>query len=284
VERMMTKDLEFELNGEISEAEISELLITMEKYAVKLPSNEEITLTIDKLKEFVPAKESKIPASPRIFEILSRAFNEISFMSNNYWIASSGLFLAGFFVILLNGGFILNGNNPYKLAILLSPIPFVLGILEVFKGREEGMLELELSFKTSISEILMSRLVIVSIYNILLNSVLSGILIFFDKGIVFWRITLMWLTPFTLISALSLLIVLKIRGSYVVTIFTAAWMILIMSVLSQEKIMSKIMAIDLAVYVVSTMVGVVLLCIQIIRLRNRHGGFFEGSVLNEIKN
>ena len=94
----------------------------------------------------------------------------------------------------------------------------------------------------------------------------------------------MWLTPFTLVSALCLLIVLKIRGSYVVTIFTAAWMILIMSVLSQEKIMSKIMAIDLAVYIVIAMLGMVLLGVQIIRLGHRHSGFFEGSVLNEIKN
>jgi hypothetical protein len=282
--RMTKRDLEFELNGEMSEEEIDKFINDMEKYAVKLPSSEEINLTIENLHAFVPVRQKRSLARPKLFGILERAFNEISFMSNNYWVASSGLFLAGFLVILLNGGYILKDNNPYILAILLSPIPFVLGIMEVFKGREEGVIELELSCKISITEIIISRLVIICIYNVLLNTIMSGILVYFGTGIVFWKITLFWLTPFTIVASLSLPIASKMRGSYVVTMFTATWMILIISVLSQEKIMSRIMGIDLMVYMLLSMVGIVLLSIQIVGFSHRHGSFFEGSVLNEVKN
>lgn len=281
---MMKKDLEFELNGEMSEEEICEFIDIMEQYVVNTPSNEEINLTVEKLRPYVPAKESNVPQKLKIFRILARTFDEISFMSNNYWLISFGLTLFGLLAILLNGDYIMKDNNVYMVVILLSPLPFIFGIMEVFKGREEGVLELELSCKLSISEIILSRLVIISIYNILLNTILSGVLVFFDTRIIFWRLILMWLTPFTLVSSFSLLIVSRMRGSFVVTIFTAIWMILIMSVLSQEKIMKKIMGIDLAVYVVISILGIILLIIQIIRYGHRHGSFFEGSVLNEAKN
>jgi hypothetical protein len=282
--KMKKKDLEFELNGDINEVEIDKLINIMEKYVVNMPSDEAINLTIEKLRPHVPTKKSKVTSKPKIFRILVRAFEEISFMSNNYWLISFGLTLFGLLTILLNNGYIMKANNPYMAVIMLAPLPFIFGIIEVFKGREEGVLELELSCKLSITEIILSRLVIISIYSILLNTVMSGVLVFFDSRIMFWKITLLWLTPFTMVSSFSLLIVSRMRGSFVVTIFTAVWMILIMSVLSQEKVMKKIMGVNISVYIFLSILGIILLTIQIIRYGHRHSSFFERSALNEVKN
>lgn len=280
----MKKDLEFDLNREISEQEINELIDDLELYAVRFPSTEEIDRTIECLQAYVPEKMQKAVAKTGIYHVLYQAFNEITFLSNGYWVASAGLFFAGFLVVLLDGKAILSNNNPYLLAILLSPVPFVLGLMEVLKGREEGVIELELSCRISITQVIISRLLIISVYNIVLNSILSGVLAYCSASVVFWKITLFWLTPFTLVAWLGLLVASKVRGSYVVTMFVAAWMILCLSVLTQEKIMSRLMAVDLAAYMSLSAVGMVLLGTQIARYGRRHGSFFEGSVLNEAKN
>ncbi len=260
--------------------DINKIINNLECYVVKMPSESEINNTIDNLRGLVPRKKRRT----KILDLLKIASREIGFMSSTYWLISFTLFILGAYSIWMNGGSIINSRNPYISAVLLAPIPFILGIIEIFRGREDGVIELELSCKISIGELMFSRLVIICIYNILLNTMLSIVLVYFNSGILLLRITLMWLAPFTVISGIGLIFVSKMRGSYVAGIFTGLWMVLIMAVLTQKKIMDRLIGINITVYAVLTIIGIILMIIQIKSYSQRGSSFFERSVLDEVKN
>lgn len=270
----------FELPEDMNQDDINKLIDNLECYVVRMPSQPDIDNTIDNLRKYVPTKNS----SPKVLVLLEKASKEIGFMSSAYWLISLGLFILGTYSIWINGGSITSNRNPYISAVLLAPVPFILGIIEVFRGREDGVIELELSCKISIGEIMFSRLIIICIYNILLNTILSIVLVYFNSGILLLRITLMWLAPFTVISGIGLILVGRLRGSYVAVIFTSVWMVLIMAVLTQKKIMDKLIGINITVYAILTLVGIILMIIQIKNYSQRGSSFFERSVLGEIKN
>jgi hypothetical protein len=276
----MKERLDFELTEDINKDDLYKLIDNLECYVVKIPSQSDINNTIDNLRELVPRKKSRA----KILGLLKTASREIGFMSSTYWLISFTLFIIGVYFVWMNGGSIINSKNPYISGVLLAPIPFILGIIEIFRGREEGVIELELSCKISIGEIMFSRLIIICIYNILLNTMLSIILVYFNSGILLLRITLMWLAPFTVISGIGLILVSKLRGSYVAAIFTGVWMVFIMVILNQKQIMDKLIGINITVYVVLTIVGIILMIMQIRSYSQRGSSFFQRSVLDEAKN
>lgn len=277
---MMKETLEFEFTEYMNKDDLNKIIDNMECYVVKMPSQSEINSTIDNLRGFVPRKKSRT----KIIGLLEMAAREIGFMSSTYWLISFALFILGAYSIWMNGGSIINNRNPYVSGVLLAPMPFILGIIEIFKGREEGVIELELSCKISIGEIMFSRLIIICIYSILLNTMLSIVLVYFNSGILLLRITLMWLAPFTVISGIGLILVSKMRGSYVAVIFTGVWMVLVMAILTQKKIMDRLAGINMTVYAVLTIIGIILMIIQIKSYSQRGSSFFERSVLGEVKN
>lgn len=276
----MKGKLDPELIEGMNKNDLDKLIDDLECYVVKMPSQADINDTIDNLREFVPRKKGKT----KVLGIIGTAAKEIGFMSNTYWFISFGLFILGAYSIWMNDGSIINSKNPYISAVILSPIPFILGIIEVFRGREEGVIELELACKISIGEIMFSRLIIICIYNILLNTVLSIVLVYFNSGILLLRMTLMWLAPFTVISGIGLILVSRLRGSYVAAIFTGVWMVLIMAVLTQKKVMDRLIGINISVYAVLTIIGIILVITQIKEYSHRDSSFFKRSVLDEAKN
>ena len=276
----MKERLNLDFTEDMNKDDLNKLIDNLEWYVVKMPSQSDINNTIDNLRDIVPRKISRT----KILDLLEIASGEIRFMSSTYWIISLVLFILGVYLIWMNGGSIINSRNPYISAVILAPVPFILGIIEIFRGREEGVIELELSCKISIGEIMFSRLIIICIYNILLNTMLSIVLIYFNSGILFWKITLMWLTPFTVISGIGLVLVRKLRGSYVAAIFTGVWMVLIMTILTQKKVMDKLMGINATVYAVLIIIGTILMIVQIKSYSQRSSSFFERSVLDEVKN
>lgn len=280
---MTGKDWDFELPDDMSGDYKKEFIEDLECYTVDMPSEDEINNTIEKLRKYVPCKRSK-GSSFKIIDLIESASKEAGFMSSSYWLVSILLFILGTYSIWINGGSITNSRNPYISSLLLSPVPFILGIIEIFRGREDGVIELELSCKLSIGEIMVSRLIIICLYNILLNSLLTAVLMHFNSGILFWRITFMWLTPFTVISGVGLMLVSRMRGSYVALIFASIWIVFAMAVLTQKEIMDRIMNINIITYAILTVIGAVLMVVQLTGFSQRKSKFFERSVLGEAKN
>ena len=147
----------------------------LNSYIVKDVNEENIDLTIDKLRIYMPQNKnenenenvylySKVRTSIGLLKMQFKIFNKL------YLIASMMLVLCG--VI----GTIKLNLNPYLCAYTVSPIPILIGLAEILRGKEENMWELELSYKYSFREILFAKLVIISTTAIALSLVTSLIL------------------------------------------------------------------------------------------------------------
>lgn len=303
---MKRTPVKFDINTEPTEEELSEWLKELEHYVVPFPSEEEIGAVVDRLRCYVPdIKEQQrkqtqkkpfrtmgnMPGSMadrmlkawsqaglKIIRTLAIAGREISFIDDTYWIVTLGLFVAGILTLWFGDSPTMTGNNPYRLVILYSPVPFVLGMLELLRGRDEEVLELELSCKSTITEVLLSRLIIICIYNILLNLLLSAILAAFGSHLELARMTMLWLTPFTLVAGISLLAASRMRGGYLVTIFSAIWMIIAMSLLSQKAVMERIEQLDGGVCGILALAGFLMMLWQGSRLLRDNGRVLRGNM------
>jgi hypothetical protein len=278
----MKQGLEYDFPEDMDQNDITDFVNTLDRYVICSPSEEEINATVEKLICLVPVKKRKA-VDNKLFNLLKIAANEVRFISSSYWLISFALFTIGLCAVLVDGNNLL-ADNPYIISMILSPIPFILGVFEIFRGKEEGTVELELSCKMSLGEVIFSRLMIIGIYNILLNTSLSIFFKCFGSGVLFWKITLMWFTPFTVISGLGLLLVSKIRGSSVVTIFTSIWMILSICILSQKELIEKIMKVDLTFYLVLCAAGMLISGSEIKKYADRYSNFYERRISGEAFN
>ncbi len=154
---------------DISKEEMEQVINTFDDYSIEYPTQNEIDQCIENLRIYIPKKKS---LSEEFKKLLNRGQIEISYINKLYWIVSILIFLITF-KLSINMSI-----NPYKVVMLISPIPLLLGFIEVFKGKENNMLELELSFKISGKETIISRIIIIGIFNIILNTAMS---VFFSK-------------------------------------------------------------------------------------------------------
>lgn len=279
----MKQSWDFEFPEDMNEKEIEKFMNVLNTFTVPLPAEKEINNTIDNLIGLMPVQKNRIRDN-KIFSLLKTASNEIRFMSSYYWIISFGMFVFGMYSILMNDGSIIQGSSPYVSAVLLSPVPFILSFIEIFRGREEGVAELELSCKISIGEIILSRLIIICIYNVALNTMISMFVVYLNSGIAFFRVTLMWLTPFTLASGIGLILVSRMRGSYVTLTFAGAWVVVILEALTNKRVTDFMLQANIIVYLILSVVGVVLMAVQINNYAKRKSNFYERGVLGEVKN
>lgn len=253
---MKNQNINFEIFNEISEKEFSELDSIIKAYTINSPEQAEIDNTIEMLRQYVSeVKHPEAISDGKLYDIVFNALREIKFMSKYFWFISFIIFLTGFYIVQTD----IDINiwyKPYKMILLMAPIPFFLGIVEIYKGRDQGVLELELSCKISERDIILSKLLVISIYNIVLNTVLSVMLSSFNVGVDIFRAAFLWITPFTVVCGLALALSSKMRGGYAATVLVSSWMVFIISVLSQRHIIEKLVTINLWAYVLLSALGI----------------------------
>ena len=198
----------------------------LNSYIVKEVDEENVDLTIDKLRNYMPQNKneeiiknenmnlySKISTSMGLLKMQFKIFNKL------YLIASIILVLCG--VI----GTIKLNLNPYLCAYTVSPIPIIIGLAEILRGKEENMWELELSYKYSFREILFAKLVIISTTAIALTLVTSLILTGTYSEVSLLRIINICLIPTCFISLISLILASIYRGMNSIVLSTSIWMV-----------------------------------------------------------
>lgn len=192
----------------------------LNSYIVKDVNEENIDLTIDKLRNYMPQNKnenvylySKVRTSIGLLKMQFKIFNKL------YLIASMMLVLCG--VI----GTIKLNLNPYLCAYTVSPIPILIGLAEILRGKEENMWELELSYKYSFREILFAKLVIISTTAIALTLVTSLILTGTYSEVSLLRIINICLIPTCFISLISLILASIYRGMNSIVLSTSIWMV-----------------------------------------------------------
>lgn len=244
---------------------VEDLIRYMQNYTIELPGEEEIDATIEVLRQYVPIKNERFK---KFCHIIRMAEGEITFISKIYWIFCTAIFLIGYFISM-------SQIDPYITIMALAPLPSILGIVEVFKARDSGVLEIELSCKISAIEIMLSRILVIGIYSIFMNTVLSVVLYMFRSNIDLWKLSVLWLTPLTLVSGVSLWIAMKIKGDYAVAAIVSTWSMVIIYMCIDKEFVNTIMQLDTVAYMVILSISTLLLVLQLKALRRRYNNIFE---------
>ncbi|WP_026690890.1 hypothetical protein [Alteribacter aurantiacus] len=274
----MKKDVKGNEFGEQWNEDNGEIEAELERFLVKYPDEREIEATIHTLRQYVPEKEKgnaqQTPYSQRLVTILKRATKEVSMISPSYWVISMLLFAFGY---VITSSFT---ENPFMMFVVLGTLPFILGVTEVVKGRDQGMMELEMSCKHSAQEVMLSRLVVIGSYNVLLNSILMIGFVPIDSRVTQWEMILVSLTALTIFASVSLAIVMRMRGITGTLTVISAWVVTLVVLGSNypwiEKFVHGSFLIQLAVLITA-------LCLLLLQVKHMMDRFstVKGEEYNE---
>lgn len=207
----------------------------LDSYIVSKVDDKQIDLTIERLKEYIPKQEVQIAKKQnkvldRLKQNISLVKFQFSMMNKLYFIASLILILTGTITtIKLN-------LSIYVSASIIAPIPILLGIFEIIKGREENVWELELSYKHSLREIILSRLIIINLVSIVTSIAISFILNNKYSSINLLNMISIWLIPIFITGSISLVITSLYRSINSIALCISIWILGVMSINMYEKI------------------------------------------------
>jgi len=209
---------EVKLGSDLPEEEYSGFLNALNEYSVKFPPEYVVQSTMNILQQYIPQKRNPLSRlKEKSSALFFAALRESVLISWQYWFFCAVLFILGFILIVMVN------VNLFTTAALLSPVPFVTGLIEVLRGRDQGMTELESTCKHSFREIILSRLLITGVYSILLNGVLASALTLAYPNTLLSKLVLMWLTPLSFVSSLSLWAAVYLKGIYGAASILSLW-------------------------------------------------------------
>ncbi|MEK3890338.1 hypothetical protein [Bacillus sp. FSL K6-3431] len=200
----------------LEDHELEDLLT---EFSIEYPDEEEIEQTIMQLHQYVPNKK-KNPLTRFIPTPLRNAFIDSLQFSRSFWISNLVYLAIGLsFVFLIDA-------NPYMTLFYLAPLPVLIGLIDIFRSRDEGMIELELSFKFSHSDLILSKLTIVGIFNLACTLFLIIVFNIFAKPLILIDLLQYWAAPYTAIIALSLFLSINLKTIFAVPILIATFLTL----------------------------------------------------------
>lgn len=198
----------------------------LNSYIVKDVDEENVDLTIDKLRHYMPQNKNEEIIKNENMNLYSKVSTSMGLLKMQFKIFNK-LYLIASIILVLCGviGTIKLNLNPYLCAYTVSPIPILIGLAEILRGKEENMWELELSYKYSFREILFAKLVIISTTAIALTLVTSLILTGTYSEVSLLRIINICLIPTCFISLISLILASIYRGMNSIVLSTSIWMV-----------------------------------------------------------
>lgn len=235
IHRLRCKSIEDEQFEELLEEDLLDIEDFLDSYVVREVENERVESTIDILKTYMPKEEVKVISYQETFS--ERIKNNIELVKFQFGLISKVYFVASLLLILVGTITTIKLNlSIYLSAAIIAPIPILLGIFEIIKGRDENVWELELSYKYSLREIIFSRLIIINLVSILISISMSVILNNTYSGINLLKMISIWLIPIFLIGSISLIISSFYRSINSITLCLAIWILGAMSISMYEKI------------------------------------------------
>lgn len=254
--KLRCENIEDEQFEDLLEADLMDIEDYLDSYVVNQVDEEKIDSTIDILKTYMPKEEVETAKKDiRIFDVIKENIGlvklQLSLISKSYLILSLLLILVGTIAtVKLN-------LSVYLSASIIAPIPILLGILEIIKGREENVWELELSYKYSLREIILSRLIIINVISILISIIISINLNNIYSQINLFNMISIWLIPIFAISSISLVITSVYRSMNSIALCMAVWILGAMGISLYEK-MADIANINLFIALGISAIGVVI--------------------------
>lgn len=253
--------LEFE---NLLEEDLDDIENFLDSYVVGSVDECKIDATIEVLRSYMPvAIESETNKNISIFttnniqSILKLIKLQIEVTNKFYWIASLILVLYGSISITrLNIDLVVCSS-------IVAPIPILLGVVELIKGRSENVWELELSYKYSLRETILAKSIIIIAISMCISIIMSVISINVYSQINLLKIISVWLIPMCIISSISFIIVSIYRSINSIFLCTAIWILSVSAVAVSEiykfiiKISNLSMLIILGICIVSMMLSLI---------------------------
>lgn len=171
----------------------------LDEFTIEYPDEAKIEQTILQLHSFVPEKKASR------FQLFRNALHDFLNSTKTFWIANLVYLALGLTIIFLIGG------DPNIVLFLFAPLPVIAGLVEVFRGRDEGMIELELSMKHSISQIILSKLAVIGIFNLICNLFLIAVIQLFTEPLVLIDLLRFWAVPYFVTISLCLYLSIKFK-------------------------------------------------------------------------
>ena len=229
------ENIEDEQFEELLEADLADIEDFLDSYVVSKVDEEKIDSTIDVLKSHIPKEEVQ---HVKVQEyLLDRIKENISLVKFQFSLISKVYFIASLLLILLGTITTIRLNlSIYLSASIIAPIPILIGIFEIIKGREENVWELELSYKYSLREIVFSRLIIINVVSVLISIMMSLILNNVYSQINLLKMISIWLIPIFLVGSVSLIVTSFYRGINSIALCISIWILGAMSISVYETI------------------------------------------------
>lgn len=184
-------------------------------------------MTESALEELLGALRPLVPASLDEFRFASAGGVHRSFWCDakhtvqrvplTYWVTSGVSYMAALFFAAAGG------IHAYSALFLVGPIPALLGVREVFRGREQGMAELELTCTRSGTQVLFSKMSLLALFSLGMNTVLS-LLASELFGLEMWRAIACGLAPWAALSGTGLWIATRTRSGPVIVALLVSWL------------------------------------------------------------
>ncbi|MCL6627400.1 MAG: hypothetical protein K6T68_12540 [Alicyclobacillus shizuokensis] len=240
----------FRENDDVADFEL--LTRALDHYTVDFPPEEVVQNTIDRTIRALP----RVRHAPRDWASMAWSLRKLSvqtaYLGPWFWLASLLLFTVGYLAVVKSA------LNPYQAVLLLAPIPCILGVVELLKGVDNGMVEIELACKMSWPEVLMTRMVVIGVYNVVLDSLIS-LAVSWTAGSDLWRVVFFWLVPFTWMSSLMLFLTARFRGRVVAPVVLCAWGLAVGSVFTSHQVLPWLLSLNAGLFVLLACVGSALL-------------------------
>ena len=227
-----TEDTQLE---ELLEEDLKDIEEFLDSYIVNKVEEEKIDSTIDILKIYMPKLKEQVEVEQ--ITILDKVKESINLVKFQFNLMDKAYFIASLLLILLGSITTVRLNlSIYLSASIIAPIPILLGIFEIIKGRDENVWELELSYKYSLKEIVLSRLIIINIISILASITMSVTLNNIYNDINLLEVISIWLIPVFLVGTVSLIITSLYRNINSIALCISVWILGAMSISIYEKI------------------------------------------------
>lgn len=233
--KLRCENLEDEQFEDLVEEDLMDIEDFLDSYVVNKVNEQKIDSTIDILKSYMPKQEVQDIKDHNTF--LERIKNNIGLVKFQFSLISKAYFISSLLLILVGTITTIKLNlSIYLSASIIGPIPILLGIFEIIKGRDENVWELELSYKYSLREIVLARLMIINVVSILISIIISISLNNTYSEINLFKMISIWLIPIFTIAAMSLVITSIYRSINSITLCIAIWILGVLSISIYEKI------------------------------------------------
>ncbi|WP_315167975.1 hypothetical protein [Metaclostridioides mangenotii] len=233
--KLRCENLEDEQFEDLEEEDLMDLEDFLDNYVINMVDEQKIDSTIDILKSYMPKQEVQAIKEQSIF--LETKKNNIDLVKFQFSLIGKVYLISSLLLILVGTITTIKLNlSIYLSASIIAPIPILLGIFQIIKGRDENVWELELSYKYSLREIVLSRLIIINVVSILISIIISIGLKNTYSEINLFKMISIWLIPIFIVGSISLVITSIYRSINSIALCIAIWILGVLSISIYEKV------------------------------------------------